>query len=170
MNRLERIREKMLDWEIDQVNRYLKGEHVHYKRGRYERWHVAACLVCAIERECGIHAKGIQVGSIHLSRYKKEVKRIKKYWDRVVAGKSTNSQRGFDKERKEAQRRRKQKMTKHMDSKRFDELGLQGRAITCRFCGKHFALMIVDTIGGGYGVVGIKCPHCDGVFAIEAGA
>lgn len=109
MNRLERIREQMLDWEIDQVNRYLKGEHVHSKRGRHERWHVAACLVGAIERACGIHTKGISVGTIHLGAYKKEVKRRKKYWDRVIAGESTDSRRGFDKERAEAQRRRNQK-------------------------------------------------------------
>lgn len=105
MNRLERMREEMQNWEIDQVNRYLQGEHVHYKRGRYERRHVAACLTGAIERECGIHAKGISVGTIHLGAYKKEVKRIKKYWDRVIAGESTNTQRGFEKERIEAERR-----------------------------------------------------------------
>jgi len=109
MNRFERMREQMQDWEIDQVNRYLKGEHVHYKRGRHERWHVAACLTGAIERECGIHAKGIEVGSIHLGAYKKEVKRIKRYWDRVVAGESTDTQRGFDKERMEAELRAKRR-------------------------------------------------------------
>lgn len=80
MNRLERMREEMKDWEIDQVNRYLKGERVHYKRGRYERQHVAACLTSAIESECGIHSKGISVGTIYLGAYKKEVKRIKRYW------------------------------------------------------------------------------------------
>ena len=60
-------------------------------------------------------------------------------------------------------------MARHMESKRFDELKLQGRDITCRFCDIHFALTIGDTTGGGYGVVGIKCPHCDGIFAIDAG-
>lgn len=105
MNRLGRMREEMKDWEIDQVNRYLKGDHVHYKRGRYERQHVAACLTSAIESECGIHTKGISVGTIYLGAYKKEVRRIKKYWDRVVAGESTNTQRGFEKERIEAERR-----------------------------------------------------------------
>ena len=105
MNRFERMREEMKDWEIDQVNRYLKGEHVHYKRGRYERQHVACCLTSAIERECSIHAKGISVGTIYLGAYKKEVRRIKRYWDRVVAGESSNSQRGFDRERKEAEER-----------------------------------------------------------------
>ena len=60
-------------------------------------------------------------------------------------------------------------MTKHMGSKRFDELRLQGRDITCSYCNIHFPLNIEDTTGGGYGVVGIKCPHCDGTFAIVAG-
>lgn len=105
MSRLERMREEMKDWEIDQVNRYLKGEHVHYKRGRYERQHVAACLTGAIERECGIRSKGISVGTIYLNAYKREVKRIKKYWDRVVAGESTNTCRGFDREREDAELR-----------------------------------------------------------------
>lgn len=58
-NRFQRMRDEMKDWEMDQVNRYLKGEHIHYKRGRYERQHVAACLTNAIETACGIHAKGI---------------------------------------------------------------------------------------------------------------
>ena len=105
MNSLQRIREEMRDWEIDQVNKYLKGEHVHYKRGRYERQHVAACLTGAIERECGIRAKGISVGTIYLSAYKREVKRIKRYWDRVVAGESTDTRRGHERERAEAELR-----------------------------------------------------------------
>jgi hypothetical protein len=99
------MREQMQDWEIDQVNRYLKGDHVHYKRGRYERQHVAACLTNAIRTACGIHAKGISVGTIYLGAYKKEVKRIQRYWDGVVAGESTDTQRGFDKERMEAEER-----------------------------------------------------------------
>lgn len=111
MNRLQRIREHMKDWEIDQVNRYLKGEHVHYKRGRYERQHVACCLTSAIENECGIHAKGISVGTIYLGAYKKEVKRRKRYWDRVLAGETTDSQRGFDRERKDAKARALEKET-----------------------------------------------------------
>lgn len=60
-------------------------------------------------------------------------------------------------------------MTKHMDSKRFDELRLQGRDTTCPYCDNHFALVIGDTTGGGYGVVGIKCPHCAKTFVIEVG-
>jgi len=105
MNRLQRIREQMRDWEIDQVNRYLRGEHVHYKRGRYERQHVAACLTQAIEDECGVRAKGIEVGHIYLDAYKREVRRKNKYWDRVVAGESTNTQRGVDREREDAKAR-----------------------------------------------------------------
>jgi hypothetical protein len=99
------MREEMKDWEIDQVNRYLRGEHVHYKRGRYERQHVAACLTGAIESECGVHAKGISVGTIYLDAYKKEVRCIKKYWDRVVAGESTDTRRGHERERAEAELR-----------------------------------------------------------------
>lgn len=98
--------EQMQDWEIDQVNRYLKGEHVHYKRGRYEREHVTACMRGVIERACGIHAKGIEVGAFYIGRYKREVRRKKRYWDRVIAGLTTNTQRGFERERREAQERR----------------------------------------------------------------
>lgn len=105
MSRFQLMREQMQDWEMDQVNRYLKGEHVHHKRGRYERWHVAACLTGAIERECGIHARGIEVGHISFGDYKREVRRRKRYWDRVVAGQTGNTQRGFDKERQEAETR-----------------------------------------------------------------
>jgi hypothetical protein len=105
MNRLERMREEMRDWEIDQVNRYLRGEHVHYKRGRYERQHVAACLTGAIESECGIHAKGISVGTIYLSAYKREVRRRKRYWDRVVADESIDTRRGHEREREDAELR-----------------------------------------------------------------
>lgn len=61
-------------------------------------------------------------------------------------------------------------MTEHMDGKRFDELKLQGRDIICRGCNIHFPLTIKDTTGGGYGVVGVICPHCGRIFAIEAGA
>ena len=100
MSRLETILEQMKDYEIDQVNRYLKGEHVDYRRGRFERDHVTWCLIAAIERECGIHAKGIEVGSIHLTRYKREIKRRKKYWERVRKGETTDTRRGFDKERR----------------------------------------------------------------------
>ena len=75
------------------------------KRGRYERQHVAACLEGAIERECGIHARGIEIGHIHFKAYKKEVRRRKKYWDRVARGESTHSQRGFARQRREAMER-----------------------------------------------------------------
>ena len=61
-------------------------------------------------------------------------------------------------------------MTEHMDSKRFDELKLQGRDITCSYCDTHFPLTIKDTTGGGYGVVGVICSHCGRTFAIKAGA
>ena len=100
MNRMQLIHEQMKDYEIGQVNRYLKGEHVHNKRGRYERDHVTSCLIHAIEDECGIHTKGIEVGAIHINRYKREKKRVSKYWAEVRAGKRTDTRRGFDKERR----------------------------------------------------------------------
>ena len=100
MSRIHLIHEQMKDYEIEQVNKYLKGEHVHSKRGRYEREHVTSCLINAIEDECGIHAKGIEVGSIHINRYKREKKRVAKYWAEVRLGKRTDTRRGFDKERK----------------------------------------------------------------------
>lgn len=59
-----------------------------------------------------------------------------------------------------------------MESKRFDELRLQGRAMICPICGREFPLTIEDTTGGGYGAVGIKCPNhkCGATFAIDAGS
>lgn len=60
-------------------------------------------------------------------------------------------------------------MSEHMESKRFDELKLQGRDIKCPKCDRNFPLMIGDTIGGGWGVVGVKCPHCGTQFGIDGG-
>ena len=54
-----------------------------------------------------------------------------------------------------------------MDNKRFDELKLQGRAVECPRCDRNFPLTIGDTVGGGWGVVGVKCPFCEARFGIE---
>ena len=100
MNRIQLIHEQMKDYEIEQVNRYLRGDHVHSKRGRYEREHVTSCLIHAIEDEYGIHTKGIEVGWIRLGQYKRETKRREKYWERVRKGETTDTRRSFDKERR----------------------------------------------------------------------
>jgi hypothetical protein len=100
MSHIEKMMEEMVDYEIDMVNRYINGEHVHPKRGRFERDDVTACMTMAIERACGIHQKGIEVGSFHFARYKREKKRVERYWADVRAGKRTDTRRGFDTERK----------------------------------------------------------------------
>ena len=58
-----------------------------------------------------------------------------------------------------------------MENERFEELNLQGRAVKCPTCGYELPLTSEDTVGGGYGVVGIKCSDskCEAVFAIEVG-
>lgn len=58
----------------------------------------------------------------------------------------------------------------HMERERFDELRLQGKRVECPRCEGNFDLSISDTVGGGYGVVGVKCPHCEMRFGIEGGA
>lgn len=56
-----------------------------------------------------------------------------------------------------------------MTKERFDELRLQDETIICEFCKDDFNLRIEDTIGGGYGVVGIKCPLCKRRFGLTRG-
>ena len=58
-----------------------------------------------------------------------------------------------------------------MEEKRFEELRLQGKEIKCPYCSREFPLMLIDTVGGGYGVIGVKCPdrRCGAAFAIEGG-
>jgi hypothetical protein len=81
---------------INTVNDYIKG-----KKNRNGESHVRCLMMIIIERECGIHRKGIEVGSISFTRYKKEVKRREKYWAKVRAGEITDTRRGFDRERGE---------------------------------------------------------------------
>ena len=54
----------------------------------------------------------------------------------------------------------------YMDKERFDELKLQGKEVKCPACGETFNLSHTLTTGGGYGVVGVKCPRCAMRFAI----
>lgn len=58
-----------------------------------------------------------------------------------------------------------------MEKKRFEELRLQGKAIKCPHCGREFPLLLEDTVGGGFGVIGVKCPdyRCGATFAIDGG-
>lgn len=58
-----------------------------------------------------------------------------------------------------------------MEKKRFEELKLKGREVKCPTCGRFFPLVLKDTVGGGYGVIGLKCPRrgCRATFAIEGG-
>lgn len=57
----------------------------------------------------------------------------------------------------------------HMEKERFDELKLQGRETECPTCKEIFNLSHTLTTGGGWGVVGVKCPRCGVRFAIDAG-
>ena len=57
----------------------------------------------------------------------------------------------------------------YMEKERFDELKLQGREIKCPACEEIFHLSHTLTTGGGWGVVGARCPRCAVTFAIEAG-
>jgi len=56
-----------------------------------------------------------------------------------------------------------------MEKSRFDELDLEGREVECPRCHESFNLTIENTVGGGYGVVGLDCPLCGKRFQIEAG-
>ena len=58
----------------------------------------------------------------------------------------------------------------HMERKRYDELGLQGKKVTCPKCDERFTLFHILTTGGGWGVIGVKCPRCRKQFAIKGGA
>ena len=60
-------------------------------------------------------------------------------------------------------------MTKHMSLERFEELELAGKDIVCPLCQEKFSLTLEMTVGGGYGVVGIKCSYCKRQFGISAG-
>ena len=93
MNRFEII-EAMEDYMINEVNEYIQGK----KNWRGEQ-HVRAGMRMVIEGACEIYSKGIEIGSIHFSRYKKEIKRRKKYWGRVRCGETIDSRKGFEKER-----------------------------------------------------------------------
>ena len=57
----------------------------------------------------------------------------------------------------------------HMERKRYDELGLQGKRTKCPKCGEGFHLFHILTTGGGWGVIGVKCPRCGTKFGIEGG-
>lgn len=57
----------------------------------------------------------------------------------------------------------------YMEKERFDELKLQGRDIKCPECEEEFHLSHTLTTGGGWGVVGVKCPRCGAQFSIVAG-
>ena len=101
MSRLQLFHEQMKDWQIEQVNRYLKGEHIKSSRGtRREREDVTYYMIDVIESECGIHSDGIPVGEIYPSRYKREKKRRERFWKKVNAGKIIDSRRGYDKYRR----------------------------------------------------------------------
>ena len=57
-----------------------------------------------------------------------------------------------------------------MDKNRFDELKLGDSEVECSYCKETFPLKLEDTIGGGYGVIGIKCTACKRVFSVSGGA
>ena len=75
------------------------NDYIHGKKNWRGENHVRTLMIMTIERTCGIHQKGVAVGHIDYTQYKKEMKRRKKYWDRVRSGETTDTRRGFDKER-----------------------------------------------------------------------
>ena len=88
-------RSQLNDYWIQEVNDYI----VEGKRNSRGEPNVRFAMIMAIEDECGIHPKGIESGHIEFGRYKKEIRSRKKYWDRVKKGETTNSCRGYEKER-----------------------------------------------------------------------
>ena len=93
--------EDMIDREIEHVNKYIAGEHVMLSRGtRRERENVTAIMMMLIEKACGIHTDGIEVGIIYPAMYKREKRRREKYWKRVNAGEITDTRRGYEKYRR----------------------------------------------------------------------
>lgn len=87
--------EDYVDYLIKEVNDYI----VEGKRHRRGEPNVRAAMMIAIERVCCIHPKAIEVGQIDFKRYKKEVRHVKKWWDRVRRGDATDSRKGFERER-----------------------------------------------------------------------
>jgi len=56
-----------------------------------------------------------------------------------------------------------------MDKNRFDELKLEDLEVKCSYCKETFLLKLENTIGGGYGVIGIRCIVCKRTFSISGG-
>jgi len=54
-----------------------------------------------------------------------------------------------------------------MDLSRFEELKIQGKKTTCPKCKEEFIITHDKTTGGGYGMIGLKCPRCTNKFGIE---
>ena len=99
---LKLARNQMLDYTIEYVNRFVKGERVFKSRStRREREDVSYSMIQLINDACGIHSDGISFGEIYPARYKREKKRRERYWKKVNDGKITDSRRGYDKYRKE---------------------------------------------------------------------
>ena len=92
---MSKWRSQIQDSLVQEVNDYI----VDGKRNSRGEPNVRFAMIMAIEDECGIHPKGIEVGHIEYGRYKKEIRSRKKYWNRVKKGETTNTQRGYDKER-----------------------------------------------------------------------
>jgi len=57
-----------------------------------------------------------------------------------------------------------------MNKDRFDELKLNGLEIECPHCKIVSPLKWENTIGGGYGSIGIRCDVCERIFSIDGGA
>lgn len=86
--------QQLYDSMREDVNRYIQGERP--KRGEQN---VRCSMMMVIEKACGIHQKGIELGRIDTGRYKREVRHKKKYWAKVRSGEITDTRRGFDTER-----------------------------------------------------------------------
>ena len=83
MSNIQRMLEELNDSTISNVNRYIKGEHVHYRRGRYEREHVTAMMMILIEHNLPIKRTGSEVAIFYFGMYKREMQRRKRKSDYV---------------------------------------------------------------------------------------
>ena len=95
----EILRDIMYSWS-DDVNHYIKGKY--HKKGEL---HIRTLMLMVIEKTCGIHQKGIELGGFDYGRYKREVRHKARYWAKVRAVEIVDTRRGFDKERKEVMKK-----------------------------------------------------------------
>lgn len=53
-----------------------------------------------------------------------------------------------------------------IEKDRYDELNIDGKVVTCPECDESFPIQHHLTTGGGFGMIGLKCPGCWKNFGI----